>query len=849
MKCPKCKTENPDSASFCVNCGHDLLKEEEQQGSPKGKTGNFFSELIPQKWLRWTILIALLLIVTVIILTATNILPTNLFGNKKYLLIGVPQNDEEVDVYLVKPDQTLREVSPLFENTIPSPYIFEKFNVSAQYNIIGLGDFAYGGFVKDRNEVFYQYMDDDEDYFLEKFTIGDDNPRELYKGNNPLYTLVPEQGKSFFLIELDDGDNDTELYFAQDGENLHRIDKAIYSLGFSDDETTLITAEDEYDEDGWEVLESRFSIYQSPDFLEEIEINTDAEAIYYGHSGSGNILYYMVSDPDDGTLTLFIHDIENDEELFEIKADYGMDAFTSQAGDAIGYAVENEEGLVELFFLEDGEWVKVDEGLSIYATFNHDGSQIAYMIEEDDTDTLYLYNTKNNEKIEILAEDGLSFNFIEDLGYLLIYDEEDDEMVIHLYNIASDTLTEIINLGYSPSSISPLLVNNTKTLIFTIYDPEKEKYEIFVQPLGNEDGFFFRDEWDTFVMLDISNAGASLVFYGREDYDDDYALYLTSLTERSTPYEIDDDGEYGYGNAIFSSNDKELFFTAVTGSDEDDVEIKKTSIKGEEFTTETLYRDAYLMDAQWYDRYKTTYITQYDYLYVEGMSFCPNKTTVAVGEEVDISLDAEDSICFVVDLEEDQVTSITAAGDTEIDMTLYDRNGNIISNDYGSYTTWIMYQPETSGKYFVYIESYYYEDLDFTFQVNEGTGYSMFDSAPEITAGENIRGYILSGDAVDDLDYFGIYYADIYYFEAEAGDRISIDVIADSIGSYLDPHVYLLGPMLNYIQEDDDSGDDYDSQIIETLDEDGRYYIIVTRHGGSFGYSQDYFYDLVLQLY
>ena len=73
-------------------------------------------------------------------------------------------------------------------------------------------------------------------------------------------------------------------------------------------------------------------------------------------------------------------------------------------------------------------------------------------------------------------------------------------------------------------------------------------------------------------------------------------------------------------------------------------------------------------------------------------------------------------------------------------------------------------------------------------------------------------------------------FADIWYFEATAGQRVVVELRA--LGSRrFDAYLQLLDPWGNKLAEDDDSAGNNDARITYTVREGGRYQIIVNNFG------------------
>lgn len=96
-------------------------------------------------------------------------------------------------------------------------------------------------------------------------------------------------------------------------------------------------------------------------------------------------------------------------------------------------------------------------------------------------------------------------------------------------------------------------------------------------------------------------------------------------------------------------------------------------------------------------------------------------------------------------------------------------------------------------------------------------------------------GTITVGQTRDGLLEIGDYtmadatWADVWYINLTAGQRITIDLGS----SQFDPYVQFLDPWGNKLAEDDDSGSGNASRLTHTVRESGRYQIVVNCSGDS----------------
>jgi hypothetical protein len=134
----------------------------------------------------------------------------------------------------------------------------------------------------------------------------------------------------------------------------------------------------------------------------------------------------------------------------------------------------------------------------------------------------------------------------------------------------------------------------------------------------------------------------------------------------------------------------------------------------------------------------------------------------------------------------------------------------------------------------------------FTLNAVQGYGDPALDNPTMLTFNQRTRGVIASSSRLDieNLDYSN--YGELYAFQGESGQSVTIDVFAPSIDSKLDPRVFLISSSLEVLGSDDDSGEGYDAQLTVTLPADGLYFVLVDSLGGLYGSSNDYFYEVLL---
>jgi hypothetical protein len=205
------------------------------------------------------------------------------------------------------------------------------------------------------------------------------------------------------------------------------------------------------------------------------------------------------------------------------------------------------------------------------------------------------------------------------------------------------------------------------------------------------------------------------------------------------------------------------------------------------------------------------------------------------------SADADKLVTFNVDTPQSQ--------NFDSELELYDRFGDQIGyndDDPISIDPSLSYTFREAGTYFVIVsglnES---ESGDYTLSVYAGELDPALADAEFLPADTRIFGAITAESLVylEAYDWQG--FGNYYTFDGVAGETISIDVYADSLGSQLDPFVVLFNSAGDLLAEDDDGGVDYDSSLTYTLDADGRYYILVASVD-DYGTPSDFFYEVLL---
>jgi len=747
------------------------------------------------------------------------------------LLLAFPERSGEYDLYLLRLKQSQDEGTLIAEDVRNTTGYFSIRD--ADKHFISIGNYDYGGFVPETDSLLFWYQGSDGDIFLEKMGVNGDQPTSLFDSNSEyLVGRALGGGRDVFVIEP--RDDQERCYFSQSDAEADRVAKGD-ECSLSVDGSTVFVV----DWDG-----DKFSLdAMDVDGDNEIKLLDEQESILsWKASPDGSRIAYL-SEGEDVKLVMLDRKsgevIVEGEVLFNI-VDFGF----ARQGQNLYYIGENDAGELQLFTLDESGSNLVASGVTFNAIFSPDGNHLAYLLgDEDGEETLYVHSMAGGD-IEIAKGENLQFGLMSSPAQFILLDHEADELTLSSMNADGSSLVQI----YKEEDVYldwVFYIPGEEHLYLMLRDND-ELYSLFAAFVGQEDGFMLIEEWASLQVLNCSSNGKHLVFVGQEDYRDDPVLYSIEVKADSKPVELDDDAD-GYSNAVFTPSGTEVIYTSVTGYDKDDVEVRSVPVDGEE-RYERLYDEAFLVDVQWgqMDPFNGIYF----YETMSGTSFCPGARTLALDNTLEAELVAGEEICYHFRADADQVYTISVVSVSAMEhpgFSVYDREGNYL--DGSSWGEPLIVNLDHTGTYFLLVEGYYSSDSDsYSVTVYEGLSDPAFSQAILLTAGALTRGAITSTSNLYLETYDYATYGTMYAFNGQASDQVTIDVFADSIGSSLDPVVYLFDSLQELLYEDDDGGSGYDSRIAFSLPDSGRYYLLVEDAGESYGSADDYFYDILLTL-
>jgi Tol biopolymer transport system component len=561
----------------------------------------------------------------------------------------------------------------------------------------------------------------------------------------------------------------------------------------------------------------------------------------------------------DGSFAAYAQETNDGEQLFLVERNTGAVTEASdevfsiiqfsfvRGGDKLFYIAENEDGDLQLHI--SGKADPVATGFSIGVTSTADGKRLLYLVgDEDEERTAYVYDLGKEESTELLNGDNIEIGLTLSPEKILIQQVDKDEVTLYSADQDGSNLVQIFNDDNLISVNVRYIVGKSRFYIFV--EDEDGRWSIYVAPADKDEGYYLLDEWNRIDLFNQSPNGNRLVFSGQEDQGDEPVLYTINVEDGADLVEIDDNSE-GFRNAVFTANGKSVVYTTRTGPDPDDVEIIQAGADGEG-KGQVLYEEAFLVDIRWGEiapfRFANTFGTR------SGTSFCPGAPSIGIDQALEKQFDLGKRNCFRFRAGEGDMLTFDLTSPEgqffDFEFTLYDRDGVQLGyNDdsSGRNDPRMTITIPQSGIFFLEVSGQGSEESpDYILELHEGAGEPAVADAVVLVPGSPIRGTVTSSSEVHLESYDYDTYGNFYYFEGEEGDSITIDVFAESIGSSMDPEVYLFDSEMAFLDENDDGGDGLDSQLTFTLQQSGRYYVLVNDVGDEFGSAGDYFYEVQL---
>jgi len=236
---------------------------------------------------------------------------------------------------------------------------------------------------------------------------------------------------------------------------------------------------------------------------------------------------------------------------------------------------------------------------------------------------------------------------------------------------------------------------------------------------------------------------------------------------------------------------------------------------------------------------------------------CPEAEALLLGDWVENEVTAGDTVCYkFIALEGERRTLDIDTYDEDVDLELEIYDGDCYwahYNDDGpdGWAPLLTFAPYQSGVYYAEISGL--SDYDAGEFVMSFTLFDETTDTPDdailLEPGETVESAITDESLLYLPEYEETLYGQAFAFEGETGDEVTVTVLADVLGSDLDPLVTLLDPDADWIIDDDDSYGGLDSLLEYELDQTGLYYLVVTSATDSvYGSTRDFYFEISLEI-
>jgi hypothetical protein len=767
-----------------------------------------------------------------------------------YMLIGRRDHDSLSDLFLARLSKLEEKPYPLDNNVLNADISFSYFTTAGKNDIysyimpngqpmaLPVLYYSFGKFIPESDTLLYWYRKDNE-IFINSFHHTDDKPIRLLDSKASFVeAMFYATTEKTFIKEWSTKSSQLDIFNQRCIISSPEKDTNIVAKGIN----CFIA------DDGNKMLVFKF-------FKSETNFGTDAILV---DTDSGNEKPLMRVDGELGLGGAYSFDLsrlayikhsDDKEKLVLVNTENGnilaeSDWFVnliysdfSYKGNTVFYISQNTDGDLDLSVMDEKGVEKIATGLTMTAKFNEDGSYLVYMVEEEnDEHTIYSYSIEDRHIFKIATGTSLTFNLIKDR--IILRQIDDFDLLISSVGFNGQDKVELYT-GDNDESVQIYHVPNENLLFLFILNDQG--ITLFITPIDQDTGFELLDDWESINLLNLSPDGQELVFAGKEMKYDDLALFVVSLKEGSYPIKLDDNFD-NISNAVLAPKGDKVIYSINYEDNRRDPEIRRTTINGkQEF--DTLYDDFILYDVQWDELYPFQSLIWENTL--SSIPFCSNISSLA--NQAKVNWDGIRDHCFRVHLEEGTVYTISVENQREVYMSLYDQRSNQLE-DFSDprMNPNMVIIPDKDGVYFVkVVADSSIPEGEFLVKLNQGLGEPAFEHPTILIPGAGSKiGHVSSGDYIEVEKYRFTTYGKVYAFKGKKGQKATIEVHGGSIGSKIDPEVFVFSSGIELLGSDDDSGDGSDSRLSLTLPSDGWYFVLIRSINDNFG--SDYFYEVLL---
>ncbi len=679
-----------------------------------------------------------------------------------HIVLAVPGHRGESDLILLRSGQAVERGVVLAEGARPGGGNLVTWR---EGQTVHVGSPEFGGFT-DRDGLLLQAQVDGETRLM-RMPVSGREPEAVFESDSGRFTAYVFPGGQELLIADETGSGMVRCYQARPGEEAQRVARG-NSCQTSPDGSTLLVSETASGRTDLTIMAA-----DGGDEVRLLEDEPDVQTFQL--AADGGRVAFVSGDGEAGvSLTVLGRDGAS---VLESGSSYAIASYGfAPSGGELYYIAEGESGDLELSTV-DG---RVDSAISLDAAFTADGENLIYLAaDQDGGGTVNVYSIPQGTSREILRGDGLAFALLPSSQGILVRESVLDELA--LYSVSLDGAEPIDLFDEVGYFLQTAQVVPGRPLGYFLVQEPGGSISLFVTSLETGEGDFVLEGWADVQLLNLSPDGDLLLLSGREDPGDPAALFVVELQGDREPIVLDEDLE-AVPNAVFDTRGRQVWYTASSGPDPDEVEVRRIGVAGDR-PPEVIYAQGALVDVAWGDLrpFLSSYLTFNTGLV--ATSYCPGAAALHVGEPVTDELSAGGQNCYsfrVSDGLEYTIRVLAEHPDLDSRLYLYDRRGRQIAedDDGGPGLNPRLWLPlDAPGLYFVTVTGYSGDDAGaYSIELREGLGNLGFPDADRIDFGAVVQGEITADDEIFLQSFNWSIFGRMYAFEAGAGDWVEIDV-------------------------------------------------------------------------
>jgi Tol biopolymer transport system component len=515
----------------------------------------------------------------------------NPFTVRDRIFIAEPNRAGESNLIVVRLGQPIRDAQVLHEDAVAAEQVSLYWGTRREF-VTGVGLYGdrFGGFAPNRDEILFSYLDDG-DAVVSRWAFNSNEP-EVLLNSNSAWVSGQIVGDDLWLYERlnwnpnNIASEEWRCYVSRAGARADRLAKANSCL-LSDDAQTMLLVERSEDLTTVKHLDVRTGddapLLEDEEYVALVDLAPDS-----------SLMAYSTNEPQDARVIVL--NAADGERVDRSPKHDSVDQLRFANG-GHRFAVVASDDFEQSLYLSDDLGTPLATASQIRNVFfTPDDAQLAcVLIDEDGQSTFWLQPVNGQEAQEILSAEMITVNATKDPGVLWIYAGEDDEVTVYSAALDGSRLTELYQEGGYVNFWTYHVVGQQRLLGRGERDDATIQLVLLDPGLGEP--VILIEDWAEVGPPMYAPDGRTIAFVGREDSGDDEILYSLALDQGAEPVELDNDAD-GFRSFAFTSDGRAIVYTAVTGSQVRDVEIRSVAPDGQS-DYDILYDGLALIDVQW----------------------------------------------------------------------------------------------------------------------------------------------------------------------------------------------------------------------------------------------------------